>query len=317
MKRALIIGVSGQDGAYLSKLLLTKKYQVWGTSRDVHGADFTKLSKLNILNQVKLLTLSCDDLSSFLKALEISNPDEVYYLAGQSSVSLSFEKPAESIQSIVLGTLYLLEACKTINKEIKIYFAGSSECFGDTGKVKATELTAFKPKSPYAVAKASSYWLVNNYRESYNTKACTGLLFNHESPLRPERFVTQKIISAAKRISKGSNEILELGNLDISRDWGWASEYVEAMWLMLQQVEFKDYVISTGETNSLKEFVSEAFLFFGLDWRKHVKVNDKYLRPTDIIYNGGNSNKAKTELGWSPKIKMRDAISMMIENIYY
>ena len=220
MKRALIIGVSGQDGAYLSKLLLTKKYQVWGTSRDVHGADFTKLSKLNILNQVKLLTLSCDDLSSFLKALEISNPDEVYYLAGQSSVSLSFEKPAESIQSIVLGTLYLLEACKTINKEIKIYFAGSSECFGDTGKVKATELTAFKPKSPYAVAKASSYWLVNNYRESYNTKACTGLLFNHESPLRPERFVTQKIISAAKRISKGSNEILELGNLDISRDWG-------------------------------------------------------------------------------------------------
>lgn len=317
MKRALIIGVSGQDGAYLSKLLLTKKYQVWGTSRDVHGADFTKLSKLNILNQVKLLTLSCDDLSSFLKALEISNPDEVYYLAGQSSVSLSFEKPAESIQSIVLGTLYLLEACKTINKEIKIYFAGSSECFGDTGKVKATELTPFKPKSPYAVAKASSYWLVNNYRESYNTKACTGLLFNHESPLRPERFVTQKIISAAKRISNGSNEILELGNLDISRDWGWASEYVEAMWLMLQQVEFKDYVISTGETNSLKEFVSEAFLFFGLDWRKHVKVNDKYLRPTDIIYNGGNSNKAKTELGWSPKIKMRDAISMMIENIYY
>ena len=317
MKRALIIGVSGQDGAYLSKLLLTKKYQVWGTSRDVHGADFTKLSKLNILNQVKLLTLSCDDLSSFLKALEISNPDEVYYLAGQSSVSLSFEKPAESIQSIVLGTLYLLEACKTINKEIKIYFAGSSECFGDTGKVKATELTPFKPKSPYAVAKASSYWLVNNYRESYNTKACTGLLFNHESPLRPERFVTQKIISAAKRISKGSNEILELGNLDFSRDWGWASEYVEAMWLMLQQVEFKDYVISTGETNSLKEFVSEAFLFFGLDWRKHVKVNDKYLRPTDIIYNGGNSNKAKTELGWSPKIKMRDAISMMIENIYY
>jgi GDPmannose 4,6-dehydratase len=316
MKRALIIGVSGQDGAYLSKLLLTKKYQVWGTSRDIQRADFTKLSKLNVLNQIKLLTLSCDDLSSFLKAIEISTPDEVYYLAGQSSVGLSFEKPAESIQSIVMGTLNLLEACKTVNKEIKIYFAGSSECFGNTGKVKATERTAFKPKSPYAVAKVSSYWLVNNYRESYNIKACTGLLFNHESPLRPERFVTQKIISAAKRISKGSNEILELGNLDISRDWGWASEYVEAMWLMLQQVKFKDYVISTGETNSLKEFVSEAFLFFGLDWRKHVKVNDKYLRPTDIIYNGGNSNKAKTELGWNPKIRMRDVISMMIENKY-
>ena len=316
MKRALIIGVSGQDGAYLSKLLLTKKYQVWGTSRDIQRADFTKLSKLNVLNQIKLLTLSCDDLSSFLKAIEISTPDEVYYLAGQSSVGLSFEKPAESIQSIVMGTLNLLEACKTVNKEIKIYFAGSSECFGNTGKVKATERTAFKPKSPYAVAKASSYWLVNNYRESYNIKACTGLLFNHESPLRPERFVTQKIISAAKRISKGSNEILELGNLDISRDWGWASEYVEAMWLMLQQVKLKDYVISTGETNSLKEFVSEAFLFFGLDWRKHVKVNDKYLRPTDIIYNGGNSNKAKTELGWNPKIRMRDVISMMIENKY-
>lgn len=314
MKRALIIGVSGQDGAYLSKLLLAKKYQVWGTSRDIQRADFTKLSKLNVLNQIKLLTLSCDDLSSFLKAIEISTPDEVYYLAGQSSVGLSFEKPAESIQSIVMGTLNLLEACKTVNKEIKIYFAGSSECFGNMGKVKATERTAFKPKSPYAVAKASSYWLVNNYRESYNIKACTGLLFNHESPLRPERFVTQKIISAVKRISKGSNEILELGNLDISRDWGWAPEYVEAMWLMLQQVKLKDYVISTGETNSLKEFVSEAFLFFGLDWRKHVIVNDKFLRPTDIIYNGGNSNKAKTELGWNPKIMMRDAISMMIEN---
>jgi len=314
MKNALIIGVSGQDGAYLSKLLLSKKYQVWGTSRDVQKMDLSNLSKLNILSQIKLLSLSCQKKSNFIQVLETSSPDEIYYLAGLSSVGLSFEKPKESIESIVIGTLNLLEASKTVNKNIKIYFAGSSECFGDTGKFKATESTPFNPKSPYAVAKASSYWLVNNYRESYNIKACTGLLFNHESPLRPERFVTQKIISAAKRIASGSDEILELGNLDISRDWGWAPEYVHAIWLMLQQDKFEDYIISTGETNSLKEFVNEAFLFFNLDWKDHVKINDKYIRPSDIVYNSGNSNKAKINLGWSAKNKMREVIKMMIKN---
>lgn len=312
MKRALVIGVSGQDGAYLSKLLLSKNYQVWGTSRDVEGNNFLNLKRLNLLSRIKLITLSTLDLSSFFHALEESNPDEVYYLAGLSSVSLSFQNPVESIQSITIGTLNLLEACRSYNKEIRLYFAGSSECFGDTGGFKATEGTSFSPKSPYAIAKASSYWLVNNYRESYNLKVCTGILFNHESPLRPERFVTQKVISYAKRISEGANNVLELGSLDISRDWGWAPEYVEAMWLMLQQDKLNDYVISTGETNSLKDFVKEVFLFYNLDWRRHVIINDKYKRPTDILYNGGNSLKAELDLGWKPKYKMKDIIKKMI-----
>lgn len=234
-KTALICGVGGQDGAYLASFLLKKGYKIWGTSRDAQGGSLSNLNKLDIRSHIRLLSMVPEDFRSVFVALKTSQPDEVYYLAGQTSVGLSFEQPAETIQSIALGTLNMLEACRLLDKKVRLYNAGSSECFGDTCGVPATESTPFHPRSPYAVAKASAFWLVDNYREAYDLFACTGILFNHESPLRPERFVTQKIISTAKRIANGSNEKLQLGRMDIARDWGWAPEYVEAMWLMLQE----------------------------------------------------------------------------------
>jgi GDPmannose 4,6-dehydratase len=311
-KHALICGVSGQDGAYLARFLLSKGYEVWGSSRDAQGSSFINLQKLGIKNQIKVISMIPEDFRSVLVALRKSEPDEVYYLAGQSSVGLSFEQPAETIQSITLGTLNMLEACRMLDKQPKVYSAGSSECFGDTGGLPANELTPFHPQSPYAVAKVSAFWLIDNYREAYGIFVCTGILFNHESPLRPDRFVTQKIISAAKRIAQGSDEVLELGRLDISRDWGWAPEYVEAMWRMLQQEELEDFVIATGETNTLESFVSEAFSQLDLDWRTHVKQNSDFMRPTDILISLGNAEKARKKLDWEVKYKMRDVVRMML-----
>ena len=311
-KHALICGVSGQDGAYLARFLLSKGYEVWGSSRDAQGSSFINLQKLGIKNQIKVISMIPEDFRSVLVALRKSEPDEVYYLAGQSSVGLSFEQPAETIQSITLGTLNMLEACRMLDKQPKVYSAGSSECFGDTEGLPANELTPFHPQSPYAVAKVSAFWLVDNYREAYGLFVCTGILFNHESPLRPDRFVTQKIISAAKRIAQGSDEVLELGRLDISRDWGWAPEYVEAMWRMLQQEELEDFVIATGETNTLESFVSEAFSQLDLDWRTHVKQNSDFMRPTDILISLGNAEKARKKLDWEVKYKMRDVVRMML-----
>jgi GDPmannose 4,6-dehydratase len=244
--------------------------------------------------------------------MKVSQPDEVYFLAGQSSVALSFEQPAETIESVVIGTLNMLEACRMTDKKIRFYQAGSSECFGDTQGHPANEQTPFNPRSPYAVAKASAFWLVNNYREAYNLFACTGILFNHESPLRPTRFVTQKIISAARRIGKGSNEILQLGRIDIARDWGWAPEYVEAMWLMLQQDQPEDFVIATGKTYLLEDFVRLAFATFDLDWRKHVKQSDEFFRPTDLLVSSADPSKAKLKLGWEAKFDMPKVVEMMM-----
>ncbi len=312
-KTALICGISGQDGSYLTKFLLDKGYSVWGTSRDAQGSSFTNLTKLGVKDKVTLLSMVPEDFRSVLVALRKSKPDEVYYLAGQSSVGLSFEQPAETIQSIALGTLNILEASRMLDKATRIYHAGSSECFGDTGGVAANENTPFQPRSPYAVAKASAFWLVNNYREAYNIFACTGILFNHESPLRPNRFVTQKIVSTAKRIAAGSDEKLILGRLDISRDWGWAPEYVEAMWLMLQQTEAEDYVIATGETNTLEDFVSKVFDQLGLDWRLHVVQNEEFIRPTDLKISLGDASKALNKLNWKAKNKMDKIVEMMIE----
>lgn len=311
MKRALICGISGQDGAYLASFLLSKGYEVSGTSRDSEGSNFSNLIKLGIKNQVQLWSMSPEDFRSVLVVLHKSEPDEIYYLAGQSSVSLSFELPAETIQSITLGTLNILEACRMLDRPIRVYNAGSSECFGDTNGEPANEQTPFHPQSPYAVAKASAFWLVNNYREAYGLFACTGILFNHESILRPSRFVTQKIISTAKRISKGSSEFLELGRLDISRDWGWAPEYVTAMWLMLQQNKAENFVIATGETNTLESFVIESFSQLGLDWKNHVKQNPEFVRPTDLLISVGNAEKAKKKLGWQAKYKMKEVVKMM------
>jgi GDPmannose 4,6-dehydratase len=314
IKKALICGISGQDGSFLARFLLSKGYQVFGTSRDAQGSSFSNLTRLGIKDQIHFLSMVPEDFRSVLVSLRKSSPDEVYYLAGQSSVGLSFEQPAETIQSISLGMLNVLEACRMINEDIRIYHAGSSETFGDTKGNPGSESTPFHPVSPYAVAKASAFWLVDNYRNAYNLFACTGILFNHESFLRPNRFVTQKIISSVKRIATGSKETLELGRLDISRDWGWAPEYVEAMWLMLQQSDPEDFVIATGETNLLKDFVAVAFDQFGLNWENYVTQNEEFMRPTDILISVGDPSKAYQKMGWKAKSKMRDVVKLMIEN---
>ncbi len=317
-KTALICGVSGQDGSFLAELLLSKGYAVFGTSRDAQGSSFSNLRKLGIQNQITFLSMVPEDFRSVLVALRKSKPDEIYYLAGQSSVGLSFEQPAETMQSITMGTLNILEGCRmleTENKAIKVYHAGSGECFGDTQGKPADESTPFYPMSPYAVAKSSAYWLVNNYRESYGLFACTGILFNHESALRPERFVTQKIVRAVKRIAQGSTEKLKLGRLDIARDWGWAPEYVEAMWLMLQQEKPQDYVIATGVTMSLEDFVQAAFEQAGLNWRGYVEQDPALFRPTDLAVGRADPTKAYRELGWKATTTGVAVVNKMYELI--
>ena len=313
MKTALICGASGQDGAYLAQLLLTKGYKVYGSSRDAQSCSFGNLTRLGIKQQVPTISLAINDFRSVLQGLQNTNPDEVYNLAGQSSVGLSFEQPVETLESISLGTLNFLEAIRFTGKNIKFYNAGSSECFGDTGGTRANEETPFRPRSPYAVAKSSAHWIVSNYREAYDLFACTGILFNHESPLRPERFVTKKIISTACRIANGSGETLSLGNTVIRRDWGWAPEYVEAMWLMLQQEKPEDFVIATGVSRSLEELVSLAFHEVGLNWHEHVVVDKGLLRPTDILEGCGDPGKAEKQLGWKANFVLEDVVRSMIK----
>lgn len=311
-KKALICGISGQDGAYLAELLLKAGYTVCGTSRDAQMSSFSNLKRLGIKEQVKLESMALNDFRSVLQVLIKIQPDEIYNLAGQSSVGLSFEQPVETLESIATGTLNLLEAIRFTGAKIKLYNAGSSECFGDIGDRSADENTPFRPRSPYAVAKAAAFWEVANYREAYGIFACSGILFNHESPLRPERFVTQKIIAAVGRIAQGSGETLHLGNIDIQRDWGWAPEYVQAMYLMLQQNEPDDYVIATGESSKLADFVATAFASVGLNWQDHVISDRSLLRPTDLAISRGNPNKAKEKLGWQAQYKMPDIVRMMV-----
>ncbi|MDY0221993.1 MAG: GDP-mannose 4,6-dehydratase [Desulfobacterium sp.] len=312
MKKALICGVSGQDGAYLAKLLINKGYRVYGSSRDAQANTFSRLQNLGIREKVTFTSITPTDFRSVLQALMKIEPDEVYNLAGQSSVGFSFEQPVETMESITFGTLNLLEAIRFIERPIRLYNAGSSECFGNTNGTSANEATPLKPRSPYAVAKAAAYWEVVNYREAYHLYACSGILFNHESPLRSERFVTKKIVCAACRIASGSDEKLHLGNIDIRRDWGWAPEYVKAMWLMLQQERAEDFVIATGQSNSLKDFVEIAFECVGLDWRKYVVVDPGLLRPTDIWESRGDNSKAKELLGWRPESFMADVVKLMM-----
>jgi len=313
MKKALVTGISGRDGAYLAKLLLQSGYNVWGTSRDAQISSFCNLDRLGIRKDVQLASVALNDFRSVLQILFKVQPDEIYNLAGQSSVSLSFEQPVETQDSIYLGTLNLLEAIRFTGNAIKLYNASSSECFGDLGGQPATEETAFRPRSPYAVAKSAAYWQVSNYREAYNLFACSGILFNHESPLRPERFVTQKIVRAACRIADGAQEQLRLGNIDIQRDWGWAPEYVEAMYLMLQQESPQDFVIATGQTRKLQDFIAAAFEAVGLDWRDHTKTDQTLFRPTEIMIGRGDASKAAERLGWKPKYKMAEVVRMMVQ----
>lgn len=314
MKRALICGISGQDGSYLARFLLDKGYEVYGTSRDVQTSAFANLKKIKIFDRVQLESMAINDFRSILQVLIKVQPDEVYNLAGLTSVSLSFQQPVETIESNLMGTLTLLEAIRFAGAKIKFYNACSSECFGDTPLEAASEITPFRPRSPYAVSKAAAFWQVVNYREAYGLFACSGILFNHESPLRPERFVTKKIISAAHRIAQGSQERLYLGNLTIQRDWGWAPDYVEAMWLMLQQSHPDDFIVATGKTHSLSEFVDSAFKCVGLEWEKYVSCDEKLLRPTDIAVSKANPQKAKEKLAWIATHDMKDVISKMIQS---
>ena len=310
-KKALIIGITGQDGAYLAQHLLAKGYAVTGSSRDVMASAFGNLNTLGIREQVKLISVSINDFRSVFNAIQSCDPDEIYNLAGQTSVGLSFEQPVEAIESIAIGTLNILEVIRVLGKSVRFYNAGSSECFGDTGTTPATENTPFAPRSPYAVAKSTAKWLIKSYRESYGLYACTGILFNHESPLRPERFVTQKIVVAASKIKAGLIQKIQLGNLDICRDWGWAPEYVEAMWLMMQQKEPSDYVIATGRMESLTYFVAKAFEYFDLDWQQYVEINPSFFRPNEIKHSIGNPQRAIELLKWSKPTDIDGVIQMM------
>jgi len=313
MKRALICGISGQDGAYLAQLLLKQGYVVCGTSRDAQTSSFRNLYRLGIHNQIKLESVALNDFRSVLQVLSRFEPDEVYNLAGQSSVGLSFEQPVETLESIATGTLNLLEAIRFLGSSIKFYNAASGECFGETAGQAANENFPFRPRSPYGVAKATAFWEVANYREAYGLFACSGVLFNHESPLRPERFVTQKIVAAACRIVAGSQETLRLGDISIERDWGWAPEFVEAMHLMLQQPHPDDYVIATGHSFKLEEFVASVFASLDLQWQKHVVVDKSLFRPTEIRSNRGNPSKAFEKLRWQANYQMPDVARLMVE----
>jgi GDPmannose 4,6-dehydratase len=310
--RALICGISGQDGTYLADLLLKRGYIVIGSSRDAQTTNFLNLSRLGIAGRVQLESMATHDFRSVLQLIHKVEPDEIYNLAGQSSVGLSFSQPIETLDSVITGTLNLLESIRFLGKPVRFYNAGSSECYGDTDGPGASEDSQFRPRSPYAVAKAAAYWLVANYREAYGLHASTGILFNHESPLRPERFVTRKIVATACRISRGSKEKLTLGNLHIRRDWGWAPEYVDAMWRILQCKAPGDFVIATGTTNSLEDFARETFAALNLEWRDHTAISDALFRPTDISEGKGNADKAERVLGWKARIYMKEVVAKMV-----
>ncbi len=310
--KALIFGISGQDGAYLARLLLEKGYEVHGTSRDHEASSFRNLELFGIGKKVILHTLVLSDFRSVFSVIEKVRPQELYNLAGQTSVGMSFAQPVETFESISVGTLNVLECLRMLKLDVKFYNAGSSETFGNTPD-GASEATLFQPRSPYATAKAAAHYSVANYREAYDLFCCTGILFNHESPLRPARFVTKKIVSTAVRIKNGSGEKLELGRIDIKRDWGWAPEYVVAMWRMLQQDEPDDYVIATGVTTSLQDYVGEVFKFLGLDWRDFVTLNPGLKRPSDIDISFGRATKAEKVLGWKAMVQLPEMIARMVE----
>jgi GDPmannose 4,6-dehydratase len=312
-KRALICGISGQDGTYLAKLLLDRGYEVWGSSRDAELATFDNLRRLSIYESVQLVSLNLRDVGSVLSLLRRIRPDRIFSLAGQSSVGLSFEQPVETIESIALGALSLLEAIRLSDLDIRLYNAGSTECFGDTGDAVANEKSPLNPCSPYAVAKASAYWTVTNYRQAYRMFACTGILSNHDSPLRPRRFVTRKIIHAVASLAMGRDVHLSLGNLHIERDWGWAPEYVEAIAAMMDQPSPADYIIATGTSHTLQQFMEAAFELINQDWRAYVTIDEHLMRPTDILRNKVDPSKAADCLGWKARNRMKQVVSMMLE----
>lgn len=312
-RRALICGISGQDGTYLAKLLLDRGYEVWGSSRDAEMNSFRNLRSLGIYDRVRLVSLNTSDLGSILGLLRQAKPDEVFSLAGQSSVGLSYEQPVETMQSIAQGTLNFLEAIRLSGREIRFYNAGSTESFGDTGDGVANEESPLRPRSPYAVAKASAFWTVVTYREAYNMYACTGILSNHESPLRPRRFVTRKIIHAVASLALGQDIQLSLGNLNIERDWGWAPDYADAISRMLTPDAPADYVIATGRSHTLTQFVETSYRLINREWQDFVSLDPYLIRPTDITHNKVDVSKAARELDWRPSHYMQDVVAAMLE----
>lgn len=312
-KRALITGVTGQDGAYLAKLLLNKGYKVFGTYRRLSTPNFWRLQYLGIFEKINLIPADILDMSSLLGAIVNSRPHEIYHLAAQSYVGASFEQSISTGEITGLGVTRILEAIKEIDCKIKFYQASTSELYGNGNIKPQNEDTSFRPSSPYATAKLYGYWMTKIYREAYELFACNGILFNHESPLRGLEFVTRKITNAVAKIALGLENEIQLGNLDAKRDWGYAPEYVESMWLIMQQDLPDDYVIATNETHSVKEFVSKAFSVVNLDWVKYVQVDDKYLRPLDVNYLQGDYSKAKKQLGWKPQVKFDDLVEIMVK----
>ena len=312
VKKALIAGITGQDGAYLASHLLSLGYTVVGTSRDSSSCNSSRLERLSIHRDVELVSLAPNDFRSVLKTLTSTAPDEIYNLAGQTSVGLSFEQPVECMESIAGGTLNFLEALRYLGLASRFFSAGSSECFGDTGAQSANEISPFCPRSPYAVAKSTAFWQVASYRDAYGLHCCTGLLANHESPLRPQRFVTQKIISAVKAIKAGTQNKLMLGNLDIWRDWGWAPDYVQAMHLMLQHDTPTDFIVATGKTHSLRDFVDQAFDFVGLNSRDYLQTDSSLFRPSDLKYSSVDPANIKNKLGWQASVDFRGIVEKMM-----
>jgi len=306
VKRALIIGVSGQDGAYLARLLLEKGYEVHGSSREQETGAFPNLRRLGIRDRVTLHSAHPADFSSVMSLLPGLTVDEIYNLSGQSSVAASFRHPLETFDSITVATMNLLECLRRLGRPVRFYNAGSSEIFGNTPS-PADEATPFNPRSPYGIAKVAAHHAVANYREAYGLAASTGILFNHDSPLRPPHFVTQKIVSAAVRIAAGSRERLTLGDVGVVRDWGWAPEYVEAMWRIVQHDPPADFVIATGSSHPLREFVDRVFAAVGLDARDHVDVDPGLVRPTDIQTSRADPARARDVLGWRARYDL-DAI---------
>jgi len=313
MKRALITGVTGQDGAYLSQFLLKKGYKVFGTYRRLSTPNFWRLQYLNIFDELELIPCDLIDSSSLVEALQISKPDEIYNLAAQSFVGASFEQPIGAGEVTGLGVIRLLEAMRNICPKAKFYQASTSELYGDNDHPWQNEETPFAPSSPYSAAKLYAHHIVKIYREGYNLFSCNGILFNHESPLRGLEFVTRKITNGVAKIKLGLEDGLELGNIDAERDWGYAPEYVEAMWQILQQEEPDDYVIATNETHSVKEFVEKAFNLLGLNWKDYVQIDKRYMRPVDVRYLRGDFTKGKEKFGWQPKTKFDELVRIMVE----
>jgi len=312
-KTALITGITGQDGAYLAKFLIEKDYKVFGTYRRLSTPNFWRLQYLDIFDKVGLIPADLIDTASLTDAIKISEPNEVYHLAAQSFVGASFEQPVGAGEVTGLGVTRILEAIRELNPKVKFYQASTSELYG-SGNVEAqTENTPFSPTSPYAAAKLYGYWVTRIYREGYGIFACNGILFNHESPLRGLEFVTRKISNAVAKIALGLEKELNLGNLEAKRDWGYAPDYIESMWLMLQQDEPDDYVVATNESHTVMEFAEKAFNLVGLDWQKYVKVDRRFLRPLDVNFLQGDFSKARQKLGWQPKVKFNELIEIMVK----